>query len=550
MLALDLCERVKLGLNFLNNCVDKNRSFLPYFSIMFKNDPAEARHDWPDFGDLTGRYVEAFILARKMLKIEEPFETEVALRELLLSYFDEGDGLSYRPKPDKPYYSTIFRREYEGHVAEGFDQARVLWALLAWFEETRDELILTKIKELIIGLDRLLIKKENYGYYDRSTFEPGVKVDTNANPMPHQFYFSGTQIHPLIECYRRLKIDKALELASRLSNYIVNHSKYFSEDGTWNCPRGAGFESAEMDGHTHSRFATIAGITMVGIVTQENNLISKMKRCYDWFILNHCSSFGWSPEFLGRFGDENEGCETCAIMDQLNCCFVFAEAGFVEYYEQAEKVIRNQLFENQIIDTSMIRNTIEKPDTDLSRFHNVANMVKGGFAGWAGPNDFVGNCDHHYCLMNCCGPAGIRAIHDSWNAIYTRHNDDIYIHILMNKNDDIIKIEHFQPTKPVLILKPKQNIRLHINRRTWIDSCKIVVTIDSKLVEVVIDENYITIGSVEQGQIVEIKYEMLVVKENVHVNGRDYRVSWKGDTVTKMDPNGRIIPFYKKAIDE
>ena len=38
----DLCRRAEIGLNFLNNNVDKKRGCLPYFFTFFENDPAEA----------------------------------------------------------------------------------------------------------------------------------------------------------------------------------------------------------------------------------------------------------------------------------------------------------------------------------------------------------------------------------------------------------------------------------------------------------------------------------------------------------------------------
>jgi hypothetical protein len=192
----DLCEQMKLGLNFLNNNVDHNRGCLPYFVTIFKNDPTEARHDWPDFGDLTSRYVESFILARKMLGINTPGSVEMALRKLLLSYFNEGDGLSYRPKPDKPYYSSILNRDYDDHVAEGFDQSRVLWAMLAWYEDGYETSIIKRINELLAGLYNVMIKRDNYGYYDRFTWPPGTSVSQNAEPAPHQFYFAGAQNIP------------------------------------------------------------------------------------------------------------------------------------------------------------------------------------------------------------------------------------------------------------------------------------------------------------------------------------------------------------------
>ena len=540
----DLRKRAELGLNFLNNNVDKNREFLPYFSTMFKNDPAEARHDWPDFGDLTGRYVESFVMARKMLNIDQAGEVELSLRKLLLSYFDEGDGLSYRPKPEKPYYSTIFRRDYGDHVAEGFDQARVLWALLAWYGETGDSHIKERIEEMVAGLERVMIKREDSGYYDRTTIEPGFVVDQSANPMPHQFYFCGTQIHPLIECYNLLGLEQALELAQRLANYIAYQSDYFVQDGGWNCPGGAGFESAEMDGHTHSRCATIAGMAMVGAVTGKLELVEKMERCYRWFYKKHCSSFGWSPEFLGRFGSEAEGSETCAIMDQINCALVFGQLGYAGYYEHAERMARNQLIENQLTDTTIVRNTVERQDTELSCFHNVADMVRGGFAGWAGPNDFIGNCEHHYCLMNCCGPAGVRALYDIWNNIYSIKEGDIYLNILMDKEDDNLIIKNSQPAEGLLSVTAKIPGTIYIPDRSWLDRQSVKISVNDTDVDGEFSDGYIRIDRVSAGDNILVKYKLIDIHEDVHTNGRDYKVIWRGDTVVEIEPSGKIMPLY------
>lgn len=196
-------------------------------------------------------------------------------------------------------------------------------------------------------------------------------------------------------------------------NFVVEQfqSNFFLPDGEWNFRESDDWETLTA-GHSHSRLATIASCLNLGIVEQDSALIAMMKRYYEWFSDNFCSSAGWSPEFLGRYGVENEGRETCTVMDHIRCCLALAQAGHTEYYKKAEKIFRNQLLENQLLDTSLFRQTIERADTELSCFHGVAEMVRGGFAGWAGPNDFQGNCANNDWLMNCCGPSGIRAMHE------------------------------------------------------------------------------------------------------------------------------------------
>jgi hypothetical protein len=56
-------------------------------------------------------------------------------------------------------------------------------------------------------------------------------------------------------------------LAQKLTNFIIYHSKYFLEDGCWHVDIASSDFEGAVDGHTHSRFATIAGIASVGVLT-------------------------------------------------------------------------------------------------------------------------------------------------------------------------------------------------------------------------------------------------------------------------------------------
>lgn len=537
-------ERVTLGLNFLKSNIDKNHACLPYFYTNFQNATAWSQHDWPDYGDLTGRYVEAFIKARRLLGIESPGEVETEIRKLLMSYFDSGDGLSYRPKPDKPYFSWILQKMYDLHIAEGFDQSRVMWGMLAWYCDTHDADIKKTIQKLNEGLRRVMVIKDDYGFYDRATWSADITVSQNAAPMPHQLYFAGGQIHPLIEIYRHTEIPLALELAERLTKFVVFHSEYFNSDGSWNC-YGDGDWASSTDGHVHSRLATLAGIITLGKVTSNNDFVLWAKAAYDWFIETHSSSFGWSPEFLGRFGDDKEGCETCAVMDDINCALALAEAGFTEYYDRVERVTRNQLMESQIINTSLFRNTAEKNDTDQLCFHNIADMVLGGFAGWAGPNDFIGNCANNYCLMNCCGPSGIAALCNVWNAIYSLKKHELFLNIWMNKDDNIVCIKNHEPADGLLEINMKIEIdTLYIRKPSFLNMGSVCVLCNGKLSKCVSTEAYLWVERLHPNDEICIRYDLNRRTEQINVNGRDFDVTWAGDSVVSMNPPGTVMPFY------
>ena len=78
---------VRRAYNYLDKMVDKDG--LPYFNI-FRNDPAEAAHDWPDFGDVTSRQLQAAIMARRLTGQEAQNEKRWTEEDTFVSRSQDG----------------------------------------------------------------------------------------------------------------------------------------------------------------------------------------------------------------------------------------------------------------------------------------------------------------------------------------------------------------------------------------------------------------------------------------------------------------------------
>jgi hypothetical protein len=63
------------------------------------------------------------------------------------------------------------------------------------------------------------------------------------------------------------------------------------------------------------------------------------------------------------------------------------QAGYPEYYEDAERTLRNHLLASQLLDVSWIRDGQGVPDDQERTFTNVARRAKGDF-GFTTPNDW------------------------------------------------------------------------------------------------------------------------------------------------------------------
>ena len=133
--------------NYLDRMVDKDG--LPYFNI-FWTDPAEAAHDWPDFGDVTSRQLQGAIMARHLTGRES--RNEKVWMKMVLSRLDPTTGLLMRPKTS-----------YCDPGADAGDQALTLYTLVTAYADSKDPALRDAIDKMIAHLpddgDRAFIIK-------------------------------------------------------------------------------------------------------------------------------------------------------------------------------------------------------------------------------------------------------------------------------------------------------------------------------------------------------------------------------------------------------
>jgi len=350
-------------------------------------------HAW-GYGDVAGRMVEAFVLARRILDQPVVGPEEERTRCFVDSLFDSPDGLSWRP--DTPY------RRRAAHM---FDQSSVLFGLVAWLAESDDPRVLARLEQLVEGLSAIAEWRQGWCRYPLEVYTPsGWTVDYDEfrdqrqNVPADPCHEGGRQIMPLIAFHELTGNENARRLAEGLARFVIHHSGVFEADG--------GFleRRARATGHVHSRLGTAAGILRLGQVTGDADWTSWARTVFDWALSHVSSSFGWISE---RAHSSIGGCETCAITDALDLAIDLAQCGHPEYWDVAERFARNHLLESQC------------PDT-------------GGFSGHTMPADFcwthhtTGEPEHH--VGGCCSPAGLRGLWKVWDAITTVDGGEVCVH--------------------------------------------------------------------------------------------------------------------------
>lgn len=546
-IPMDLHGRALLGIHFLTHSLDKRYGYLPNIWAIFETGKVFARHDFADFGDLTSRYLESLYLAKCMTGSSDGEEEREALEKLFLFYFSHGDGLSYRPPIKEPFYSETGKRPYQADMAEGFDQSRVMFALITWFMITHENQPSQLFDKLIEGIRSKAVIKDNYMYFEQPSFSPEYHPDKDAPAYPQQLYFAGTMVMPLVKWYELTGNELALDTARRLVSFITRDAFYFGPEGSFESLRATAPGSWDFaNGHTHSRLGTIAGILKYGNLMSDKQSFEFGRKAFDWFYDNYCLSNGWCPEFLGRYPIEQEGCETCTLMDIIECCLQLCAAGHEKYWDIIERLVRNQLLEQQITDASFIPSSKETSSRTFESYPISGDAVLGGFGGWCGVNDFIGNNVLSRRLMHCCGPSGIKAIYLAWHNALKWENGTLRINLLFSRRSRYADIKSFDPAEGRVEVTVRQNCNLELRLPEWVDKQRVRIQINGRNSECHWSSLRLVVGGVSESQQVIITYPLreTVISENV--SSLVYETRWRGDTVISISPPGKHVPLYQR----
>ena len=507
---------------FLTRMMDEGQGGLPYFRILLDAEPPTAMHEWPDWGDMTARFAEALMMARLMTGSDRWLPAERRLLELLISLFAP-DGLNYRAKT-----------AWSGDDALVFDQSRVLTTLVSWSMLGADERASRLTRFHIDALGRIARREGEVWRFParahpRGGWRPGYDVGPGTHGPAHCCYEGGVHISPLVMFYEMEAYEPALELARGLVNWVLADGG-IAEDGTF-------------DGHVHSRLATAAGLLRYGLLSGRDDLIERGKRAVD-FALSLSTGFGWVPESV----EEPEGCEVCCLMDLLDCFFLLARAGRPDYYDRAERVIRNHLMETQLRDVGWLARGEGGPEDDRRSTEGMPERLLGAFAGWSAPNDFIGR--NRWQLMNCCGPAGLRALYLAWNEVVGGDWQVTRINLLLNHAGESAWVRSWLPAEGRLEVRVAEAKPLEVRIPGWAGRDQVSVTVDGQAAPFEWSGNYIKLGHddrprLQPGQLVTVEFPVVETTTTEEKGGGTFTVRWRGDTVLGISPAGTHHPLYQ-----
>lgn len=488
------------SLNYYERLVD--RAGLPYFNV-FWTDPAEAAHDWPDFGDVMARQLQGAIMLRRMTG--RTASTEAVWRRKLLSYVNPADGLMYRP-------ATSFSK----HEADWGDAALTLYALVTAFMDEGD----SELKGVIGKMVASLLARVRAGDL------PGA-------------WFRGFIVKSLMACERHVESGAAIELCRIIITTTFGEDRTFPPDNRFT-------------GHMHAGLRALVGAADYALYTGDAELYSRVGAIYR-DVRTFATRFGFLPEQVWRKGDV-VACETCALMDYAGLGVTLANHGHPEFWGDMERLMRNHLVESQVTDTSWLRSDDSRQDTEQFSWRDIGPRMAGAWSGWSSPNHTLAYRENliwggpelrgkSRALQNCCGGSGVHGLFILWKNAARFEDGCLSANLHLDKLLPQAEIRCLQPYRGTLTVTLREACTVRVRIPEFAKAEELRLAVNGQTQPVNTFGNYLDVGHCERGDAVEIQYPLPVKTEECVIGNpgfRQYRyqVTWKGDTVMAVEPVG------------
>ena len=553
--TLDLAERAALAVNGLTGPTDPGADYEIYWWVCMNQRPVAMVHDFNDH--VQAKFLETLPLMRLMSGRMEALDVERRWFEVLLQ-MQGPHGLIFTPRIGRPWYKDHVYPDFADvsrldHFASACMCGRYLGAATVYHLLTADDRWLEAARGIARGLRRIAINRDDWAYFAKPVYAPNEPVRTDA-PLPKLPY---TRIHAawvsfgLSQYARSAQDDEALDLAVRLARYVAWHSDYYGPD------------AAFIDnGHFHAHTCGLLAMLQAGLLAGDRELVEFARRGYLWARAKGCAMTGFFPESLVH---NPHSTETCAIADMTALALKLSAAGLGDYWDDADRYLRNQLAENQFRWPERLYASVQQfPEAPVDPVRQCADHVAernvGTFAGWALPNEFVvppaplptphsaadGPQPYNRGIMHCCTGNATRTLYYAWQHTLTRSQDKVTVNLLLNHDSPWAEIHSHVPYTGRVDVRMKETADLAVRIPEWAERHDVTVCVDGERASATADGRFLIVGKVREGRTVTMEFPLPARSVSTTIAGKPYTLELKGNEVIAVSPAGTFLPLYER----
>lgn len=559
--TLELQDRAQLALHCMTETTDPEADYEPYYVTFFNLDPPRMVHNsW--HGSTLPKYIESVALMRVMTGSQQNADVDHRWVEATLK-MQGSDGLLYSPAKGRPWadqeaggllFADFGVEISDDQYISAFGNGRMLSTLSLLAQRDNTPLWRDSMRRIIDGLEELAVHSDDIAYFwptvtfsqkgfEGSVQTPSVNCETSRIP------------HGLVHAYRLLGYKPALTLAGKLVNYMRRY--FYAPDGTfWSSPGNP--YRAHFHAHSHGLLAMME----YAIAAENSEVMEFVVRAFEWAksLGANYKADGWdewvkipAAELIGYFTtytntDRQHGSELCQVSDMIALALKLSEAGIGDYWDDADRWLRNMLVEGQLTSSNWADEL-----TSSNTFHvgysyfttaSIAERNVGAFASWPSANDW--SIHDLYGCMHCCTVNGARALYWIWDACL-RHNEGVVrVNLLLNRASPWADVDSHIPYQGRVDVKIKQPVDLEMRIPDWVKPREVCCTVDDSERRLKWNGRYAEIGAVKPGDMVTMTFPITEQTDQVYIEKDPYTLIRKGNDVVSIDPPGRHYPLYQR----
>ena len=546
--TLDLQERARLSVHVLTEATDPLADYEPYYHVRLRHSPIDMGHSW--WHSTAGpKYQEALALMRLISGSEQNDHVDRRWMEAALK--SQGpDGLVHSPMRGRPWGAfPDFGVPVDDQPVSPFGCGAWLSAMRVYAERDGGELWRDATRRLVDGLISLAVDTGDYAYFWPSVMIAGRDRPPDIESQPHLFEAESSLVaHGLVNAHRLLDYEPAITLAKKVLTYVRRF--YYRPDGSF--LRGP---DDPVQAHFHAHLRGLLAMLNYAQVTDDDDSMEFVVRSFEYAIRMGNDLVGYFPEYVNS--PEWEGSEICEVADMTALAAKLSEAGIGDYWDNADRWLRNMYTEAQLLRTDWLyrlpeAGLVNPRPSDLptpaadpySTTDRVPERVVGSFAGWPAANDwYVGNGTG---IMGCCTANGSRFLYRVWERMLHHDSGRLRVNLLLNRASPWADVDSYIPYEGRVDVKVKQPVDLSVRIPEWVTPGQTRSQVNGEDRRLGWDGRYAQVGSVVPGDVATLTFPIEERTDIVHIEKQRFTLVRKGNEVVVVDPPGRYGPLYQR----
>ena len=522
----DILLAIRTGMNPMKQWYDKKHHDLPYF-WNYINGPeyGNSHHRSYSCVHSTGRWLDALVNAQEITGDNVSEEIYKKLEYWAYAVFDNETRMMSNLNPD------TFQWE---KVCDLHNLREAMYAFAALIRKNPENRKAKQAAEHLIDMVNRYTDFET-GNWKNELYEQecGGVTECGASNDYEVYRFSSTlgrYIGGLVRLYYVYPLEKALNQAIRLTDTAFR--TVLLEDGAFDTDRFAS--------HLHSTSSMISGIAMLGDLTGDMKILERVKAFMENGFYDTALEFGWCLENVNR-PDDMVG-EINNTGDYVEACLCLGRAGYTEFFDRADRMIRCHLLPSQLLDISFISN--EENEDDSKRL--MAERMQGAFG-------FPCPYGHEYAPGSLISfnwdivGGGVSSLCWAYRNIVSEKNNILSVNLLFDYEDSRIAFEspYQHDGRMKLKLKNQKTVRILFPAGTkW---SILFGILEEKNIAFLRKDNWVYLYGIEE---LEIPVEFESEKRDYLFRQNKLQVCFCGNRITAMGSEGKRLCFFRDSEEE